>query len=285
MLVSAAEVLRERGAAGVTINEVLTRSRCTARLGVSPLPRGPQSDPDRSAAVRRGCHHHGHRQRRRKRRLSTWYASSSSSGKSCSPRATSPPAARWWCWWQTPGSAHPSACSNSDSWAPGWGCSRHTMTRIPQASQTGRAARSARRHPHRHAHPRQCRARGPHRLGDQRHGRTDLLGDPISHRVFDPTAPDLVLVGQPLQQPMGELTSTSLTYRQGRGGGACHPLDAGNDLMHAVIDNALVEAAGPAPSKLGTNFGCNLHTNNAAFTRTGQPHGGMHTKDTTKDKV
>ena len=40
MLISAAEVMRERGAAGVTIDAVLAHSGAPARLGVPPLSRG-----------------------------------------------------------------------------------------------------------------------------------------------------------------------------------------------------------------------------------------------------
>ncbi len=38
MLVAAAEVLRERGAAGVTIDEVLARSGAPPQFGLPPFP-------------------------------------------------------------------------------------------------------------------------------------------------------------------------------------------------------------------------------------------------------
>ena len=69
MLVSAAEVLRERGAAGVTIDEVLARSGAPRGSVYYHFPEG---------------------------RNQILTGSSSNSGKACSSRATSPPAVPWW---------------------------------------------------------------------------------------------------------------------------------------------------------------------------------------------
>ena len=96
MLISAAEVMRERGAAGVTIDEVLARSGAPRGSVYYHFPDGPQPDPDRGAAVLRRLHHRHDRRRRRPRRQGVAAANSSSSGSGCSPTANSPPAVRSW---------------------------------------------------------------------------------------------------------------------------------------------------------------------------------------------
>ena len=76
MLVAAADLLRERGAAGVTVDAVLARSGAPARVGVPPLPRG------QAKSCVRLCNspatdHRGRARRRRRRCVScawTWRA-------------------------------------------------------------------------------------------------------------------------------------------------------------------------------------------------------------------
>ncbi len=95
MLISAAEVLRERGAAGVTIDEVLARSGAPRGSVYYHFPEGRNqilaealqyagealTEVIDEAAANGGMYLSG---------------SSSSSGKTCLSRATSPPAAPWW---------------------------------------------------------------------------------------------------------------------------------------------------------------------------------------------
>ena len=82
MLVSAAEVLRERGAAGVTINEVLTRSGAPRGSVYHHFPEG------RNQILTQALQFAGHAittviDNAAETALLPWYASSSSSGKSC----------------------------------------------------------------------------------------------------------------------------------------------------------------------------------------------------------
>ena len=67
MLISAAEVMRERGAAGVTIDEVLTRSGAPRGSVYYHFPDGRNQILAGGAAIRRGCDHGRHRRRRRPR--------------------------------------------------------------------------------------------------------------------------------------------------------------------------------------------------------------------------
>ena len=95
MLVSAAEVLQERGAAGVTIDEVLTRSGAPRGSVYHHFPEG------RNQILTEALHYAGEAittviDDAAEKGESSWYASSSSSGNGCWPRATSPRAARWW---------------------------------------------------------------------------------------------------------------------------------------------------------------------------------------------
>ena len=95
MLVSAAEVLRERGAAGVTIDEVLTRSGAPRGSVYHHFPKG------RNQILTEALRYAGEA-------ITTVIDDAAENGaiflvcqfvefwNSCWPRATSPRAARWW---------------------------------------------------------------------------------------------------------------------------------------------------------------------------------------------
>ena len=96
MLISAAEVMRERGAAGVTIDEVLARSGAPRGSVYYHFPEGRNQILTEALQYAGEAITDGHRLRRRKGRHLPGPPASSSSGRDCSSRATSPRAARWW---------------------------------------------------------------------------------------------------------------------------------------------------------------------------------------------